>query len=163
MSDLRLRAWALAQFLYLAALFLRGSLVRMGSILIGRDTARRDMSIRDMGGVVKDELFRTAFLGHVNACAFSGLDNDFPELMQGNLASVILLHSVAVRSLERLVTGVPSKTGWLRGYARGQLRHFKRCTECRAYVYGAIREDVARTRHIRALMRRAGLSKISDR
>ena len=163
MFNIRLRAWALAQFLSMAALCAKGLLIRFGLILIGRDAKRVAVSFGDLRVVVKDELWGTVVLGHLNPSAFTGLENDFPELRGNDLRSFILLHSVAMRTLDRLATGDPRKTGWLCEYAREQQRHFSRCARCRGFVHETIREDVAETRRIRDLLRRAHGPRTFDR
>ncbi len=106
---LRLRLWALCQFLY--DLFTLPTL------------SDRRISFGE-------EFLRTFLCGRINQLRFVGLEDEFPELKGQRLYSVSGLQRIALANLGRLRKMPRRESGILAGYLRSMEAHLRRGDRC---------------------------------
>lgn len=134
-TKLRLRLWALCQFVYEMVTHPRGS----------EDSA-------DFARARRTLLRRCVFGGHLDDRCFVSMEADFPELGRGRtLEDYHAVVTIARRHLERYLTLGRKKSGVLPGYLRAQRAHLPACAECRDFVCAAVRKDMATSREIRGM------------
>src|SRR2546426_1203 len=100
MPKLKLRYWALRQFLHCVRLL-----------------ASRGYTLSDLGNAFRQDILRTFARGHLNGIPFIGMDDDHPDLRISKYMSIDRLERIAAEALERLEDADPAKTGMLTGYA----------------------------------------------
>lgn len=134
-TRLRLRFWALCQYVYETVTHPRDS-------EDAADFAR-----------ARKALFRRSVLGgHLDDRCFVSMEADFPELGRGRtLEDDHAVVTVARRHLERYLSLGRKKSGVLPGYLRAQCAHLLSCADCKDFVCAAVRKDMATGREIRGM------------
>lgn len=135
----RLRFWALLQFLYDAS------------------PPYGHVTLDDVIGSFRYNVWRTVLAGHLNSLHFICLDDDFPALKSKASFVNHTLLQIGIDSLRSLAGKTAGLTGVLPRYAAAELAHLLACKECQTFVQETIREDIKLTRFLREVGRDGNL------
>jgi hypothetical protein len=135
---IRLRFWALCQFLY--------------DLTLRRTDEDHRISRQELWDV-------TVKTGHCNKLCFLSLHDLFPVLRNaGALSNNRLVLGFARANLKRLADMGRPLSGLLGSYLAAQRRHLDACEHCQKAVCDVIREDIMLFRKVRALFDAAGMT-----